>query len=75
MKFLEYGLNSSITLATIKGRVQNLFLKIMEYSIIGGMGGAQRGSFFWNFQWGKYTFFKKCFKNGLVSEKNYLFFP
>ena len=45
MKFLEYGLNSSITLATIKGRVQNLFLKIREYSIIGGDGGgAQRGS-------------------------------
>ena len=29
---------------------------------------------FWDFEWWKYTFFKKCSKNGLVSEKNTLFF-
>ena len=31
-------------------------------------------SFFWNFQWWNYTFYKKCTKNGLVSEKNYFIF-
>ena len=29
---------------------------------------------FWDFQWWKCTFFKKCSKNSLVSEKNYFIF-